>query len=134
MANILNKNIDLNSYSENAKIAIFFFNCYLAAPRPTLGHYRGDSLTHPMLITAFYIFDPRVTGSLVARLGPVSLLNLCEIYTLTFDPFVNSFLLEFFFILPKNFKHKTCINNTNRKLEEIYRPKQVCRSSPYGSL
>ena len=27
------------------------FNCYLAAPRPTLGHYRGDSLTHPMLIT-----------------------------------------------------------------------------------
>ena len=110
------------------------FNCYLAAPRPTLGHYRGDSLTHPMLITAFYIFDPRVTGSLVARLGPVSLLNLCEIYTLTFDPFVNSFLLEFFFILPKNFKHKTCINNTNRKLEEIYRPKQVCRSSPYGPL
>ena len=94
----------------------------------------GDSLTHPMLITAFYIFDPRVTGSLVARLGPVSLLNLCEIYTLTFDPFVNSFLLEFFFILPKNFKHKTCINNTNRKLEEIFRPKQVCRSSPYGSL
>ena len=48
----------------------FFFNCYLAAPRPTLGHYRGDSLTHPMLITAFYIFDPRVTGSLVTRLGP----------------------------------------------------------------
>ena len=48
----------------------FFFNCYLAAPRPTLGHYRGDSLTHPMLITAFYIFDPKVTGSLVTRLGP----------------------------------------------------------------
>ena len=38
----------------------------MAAPRPTLGHYRGDSLTHPMLITAFYIFDPKVTGSLVA--------------------------------------------------------------------
>ena len=48
----------------------FFFNCYLAAPRPNLGHYRGDSLTHPMLITAFYNFDPKVTGSLVARLGP----------------------------------------------------------------
>ena len=47
-----------------------FFNCYLAAPRPTLGHYRGDSLTHPMLITAYYIFDSGVTGSLVARLGP----------------------------------------------------------------
>ena len=47
-----------------------FFNYYLAAPRPTLGHYRGDSFTHPMLITAFYIFGPKVTGSLVARLGP----------------------------------------------------------------
>ena len=48
-----------------------FFNCYLAAPRPTLGHYRGDSLTHPMLITAFfYIFGPKVTGSLVTGLGP----------------------------------------------------------------
>ena len=51
--------------------SFFFFNCYLAAPRPTLGHYQGDSLTHPMLITAFfYIFGPEVTGSLVARLGP----------------------------------------------------------------
>ena len=48
----------------------FLFNCCLVAPRPTSGHYRGDNLTHPMLITAFYIFDPKVTGSLVARLGP----------------------------------------------------------------
>ena len=32
---------------------VCFFNCYLAAPRPTLGHYRGDSLTHLMLINAF---------------------------------------------------------------------------------
>ena len=31
----------------------FFFNCYLAVPRPTLGHSRGDSLTNPMSITAF---------------------------------------------------------------------------------
>ena len=30
-----------------------FFNCYLAAPRPTLGHSQGGSLTNPMLITAF---------------------------------------------------------------------------------
>ena len=35
-----------------------FFNCYLAAPRPTSGHYRGDSLTHPMLITAFLHIRP----------------------------------------------------------------------------
>ena len=39
-----------------------FFNCYLATPRPTLRHYRGDSLTHSMLITTFN-FDPRVTGA-----------------------------------------------------------------------
>ena len=35
-------------------------NCYLAAPRPTLGHYRGDSLTHPMLIT--YVLHIRPEG------------------------------------------------------------------------
>ena len=35
-----------------------FFNFYLAVPRPTLGHYREDSLTHPMLITAFLHFRP----------------------------------------------------------------------------
>ena len=37
---------------------------------PTLGHCRGSSLTHLILITAFYILDPKVTGSLVTRLGP----------------------------------------------------------------
>ena len=41
--------------------------CCLAAPRLTLGHYRGGSLIHPM---RFYIFDPTDTGSLVTRLGP----------------------------------------------------------------
>ena len=30
-----------------------FFNCYLAVPWPTLGHYQEDSLTHPMSITFF---------------------------------------------------------------------------------
>ena len=49
---------------------IFFFNCYLTAPLPTLGYYRGGSLTHPMLITVFYIFDPRITRNLITRLGP----------------------------------------------------------------
>ena len=34
------------------------FNCYLAAPRPTLDYYRGGSLTHPMLITAFLHIRP----------------------------------------------------------------------------
>ena len=30
-----------------------FCNCYLAAPGPTLGHYRENSLTHPLLMTVF---------------------------------------------------------------------------------
>ena len=47
-----------------------FFNRYLAAPQPTLGHYRGDSLTHLMLVTVFYIFDPKVTRNLITRFGP----------------------------------------------------------------
>ena len=29
-----------------------FFNCYLTAPRPTMAHSQGDSLTNPTLITA----------------------------------------------------------------------------------
>ena len=48
-----------------------FFNCYLAAPQLTSGHYPGDSLTHPILITAFYIFHPKVTGSLEGHREPV---------------------------------------------------------------
>ena len=33
-------------------VSMYFFNCYLAAPWPTLGIIKqGDSLTHPMLIT-----------------------------------------------------------------------------------
>ena len=36
----------------------FFFNCYLAVPRPTLGHSQGDSLTNLMLITAFVHIRP----------------------------------------------------------------------------
>ena len=45
-----------------------FFNFYLAA---SLVHYRGDSLTHPMLITRYLIdFDPKITGSHVLRSGP----------------------------------------------------------------
>ena len=31
----------------------YFFNCYLASIWPTLGHSQGDSLTNPILITAF---------------------------------------------------------------------------------
>ena len=34
---------------------IFFFNCYLAVPWPTLGHSQGDNPTNPMLITAAFV-------------------------------------------------------------------------------
>ena len=47
-----------NSYSRSRGFFSFFFNCYLAAPRPTLGHYRGGSLTHPMLITCVLHIQP----------------------------------------------------------------------------
>lgn len=45
------------------KITIFLnfvLNCYLAAPQPTLGHYRQDSLTHLMIITVFLQIDPKM--------------------------------------------------------------------------
>ena len=31
---------------------------YLAAPQATFGHSQGGSLTNPMPITAFYLFQP----------------------------------------------------------------------------
>ena len=37
---------------------VLFFICYLAAPRLTLSHNRGDNLTNPMLITAFLRSKP----------------------------------------------------------------------------
>ena len=41
-------------------VFFFFFlnNCYLAVPQPTLGHSQGDTLTNPMLITAFVQVRP----------------------------------------------------------------------------
>ena len=32
---------------------MIFYNCYLAAPRPTVGHSQGEGPTNRMLITAF---------------------------------------------------------------------------------
>ena len=50
----------------------FFFNCYLAAPRPTLGHYRGGSLTHPILITSVLNIRPEVHRELLSGVGSLS--------------------------------------------------------------
>ena len=40
-------------------VKIFFFICYLTVSQFTLGHYRGEILTHPMLITTFSQFSTR---------------------------------------------------------------------------
>ena len=42
-----------NWYSKDEEMDDLF-NCCLTAPQPTLGHCQGGSLTHPMLITAFF--------------------------------------------------------------------------------
>ena len=81
----------------------YFFNCYLAAPRPALGHYRGGSLIHPMLITVFYIFDPKVTGSLVLSTCRSFLyflpFNFLYAFSVYFSIFSFSFFLTLFFFL-----------------------------------
>ena len=53
-------------------LKIPFFVCYLAALWPPLSLSQGARLSKLMLITALLIlsFDPKVTGSLVTKLGP----------------------------------------------------------------
>ena len=53
-----NKYNMINKFFNDATV---FFNCYWDAPEPPMGHYRGDSLTHPILSTVLFIFDPKVT-------------------------------------------------------------------------
>ena len=64
-----------------------FFNFCLAALWPTLGHYQGDSLTHPVLITAFGQFQPVghcKPHSKVKTLSPAEDLARFELGTLQF--------------------------------------------------
>ena len=68
----------------------FFFNCYLAVPRPTLGHSQGDSLTNPMLITAFAHIQPE--GHQEPR-NKVGFLSLAE-HLAGFEPGTFRFLLQ----------------------------------------
>ena len=68
----------------------FLFNCYLATPRPTMGNFRGDSFTHPMLITAFLNFRPedhREPRNKVGSLSPAERLA-------GFEPGTFRFLLQ----------------------------------------
>ena len=68
----------------------FFFNCYLVVPRPTLGHSQGDSLTNPMLITAFVHIRPeghREPRNEVGSLSPAERLA-------GFEPGTFQFLLQ----------------------------------------
>ena len=59
-------------------VVIIFFNCYFAAPQQTLGHYRGDSLTNLMFITAFV---KNVTESLLMSLVPKPSCVPSEVWT-----------------------------------------------------
>ena len=65
----------------------FFFKCYLAVPWPTLGHSQGDSLTNPMLITAFVHIQPtgqREPRNEVGSLSPAKCLAGFELGTFRF--------------------------------------------------
>ena len=79
---------------KNHWILSAFFNCYLAAPQPTLGHYQGGSLTHPMLITCILHIWPegqQESHSEVGSLSPSEHLVGFEPGTLRFWIFDNSF-------------------------------------------
>ena len=67
-----------------------FYNCYLAVPRPTFGHSQGDSLTNPVLITAFVPIWPeghREPRNEVGSLSPAERLA-------GFEPGTFRFLLQ----------------------------------------
>ena len=53
-SNTHSKNLFLNSLGVKvSQLNQHIFKCYLAVPRPSLGHSQGGSLTNPILITAF---------------------------------------------------------------------------------
>ena len=60
------------SYSVSMIIIIIIFNCYLAVPRPTLGHSQGDSLANPVLITVYVRIQPKGHWELRNKVGSLS--------------------------------------------------------------
>lgn len=80
-------------YSSNNASFQWIFNffltkrTYLVAPRPTLDHCEGDSLTQPMLITKLFKFRPesyREPLSMVGSLSPMERLGGIEPGTFRF--------------------------------------------------
>ena len=77
----------LYTYNKCTKIlplswVISVFACYLVVSRPALCRYQENSLTHPILITAFLsIFNLGVTCSFVTMLGPQAHRASCGVWT-----------------------------------------------------
>ena len=57
---------------KNEVLLSCFLNCYLAVPRPTMGHSRRDILTNPMFIAAFVHFRPEGHQEPRNEVGPIS--------------------------------------------------------------
>ena len=87
-------------------VKFYFFNCYLAAPRPTLGHFWGDNLTHPMLITAFLHF--RAEGHREPR-NEFGSLSQAE-FLVVFEPGTFRFLLQR--LNPLGHSPRKCMSHT----------------------
>ena len=104
-----------------SSVKIFFLNCILAVLRPTLGHYRGATLTHSMLISFLHI---RLQGHQERR-NEFGSLSLAEhlvrfkpgtfrfwsqrLYTLCHSP--QSICLDFLFSRPSSnaFRSSSCL-------------------------
>ena len=54
---------------ELSVLCTFFLTCYLATERPTLRHWRGDSLTHPMLIIMQFLVRREDHGEPCNKVG-----------------------------------------------------------------
>ena len=57
------------SWPKDSLIAGIYLNYHLAVLLSILGHSQGDSLTNLISIIFFY-FDPKMSRSLVTKLGP----------------------------------------------------------------
>ena len=87
----------LEQSRELRTLSLFFFNCYLAVPWPTLGHSQGDSLTNRMLITVFVHIRPEghwEPHNEVGSLSPAECLGGFELGTFWFLLQMPSWVLD----------------------------------------